>query len=199
MTPRTASATPGLARFVAPHVGLDDAGRDGVGADAARPVLHRQGAGHAVEGGLARRVHGPAGRAAQAADRADRDDRARAGGEHRRQDAAVVASSAERTLTFQTLVELLDGQRLAVLAQPDAGVVDEHVEAAAERVEGGGHGRAGPVGRAEVGGDDDRVVGRESAAVARRAGRRSGRRARRGPRRRRGPGRSPRRCRGRRR
>ena len=165
MTPSTASATPGLARLLAPHLGLDDAGGDAVGADAARAVLHGQGPGHAVEGGLAGRVHGPAGGAAQAADRADGDDRARPGGEHGREHGGR-GEQRRADVDVPHLVELVDGQRLAVLAQPEPALLTSTSMRPPKASSAVGHGGGRAVGRAEVGGDDDRIVGGSAAVVA---------------------------------
>ena len=54
---------------------------------------------------------------------------------------------------------MIDRQRVAVLAQPDAGVVDEDVDAATEGVERRRDGCTRTVGRPEVGADHDRLVG----------------------------------------
>ena len=105
-----------------------------------RAVLHGQRPGHAVERGLARCVQRPPRRARAAAlieliDTIEPDPAASIAG-----STAAVASRAERTLTFHMQSISSTVQRLAVLAQRDAGVVDEHVERDRRTLEGGGHG-----------------------------------------------------------
>ena len=65
-------------------------------------------------------------------------------------------------------------------AHDDAGVVDEHIDTPAERLERRSDGSVGPVGRGEVGGDDHRLVG-EGSGRPPRAGRPSEQRARTAP------------------